>query len=243
VVAPLALTCFWRRRHERPVKILALSALLYALVLAVFFVSSRYRLLLALLLLPFAVDQAFHLARGGRDRRLLAALALLLNLPNAFTRSFAASPAERGLLQAHALRNQGLTVRADALSAELVERFPTDSNLQMFRAEQLFDGGACTRAEAHLRRAIALSPRAAAPRLLLADCLERLRRPAAAELAYAGALAVHPFHPVALKRASALYLSQNRPREAKPLLTRFVAAGYRDPQVSGWLSRIASAQP
>lgn len=241
LVAPLALYAFWRRRAERRVQILAASALLYALVLAIFFVASRYRLLLALLFLPFAVEQAFWLSRAPRGLVPVAGMLLLLNLPNDFTRSFAASPAERGLLEAHALRNAGRLAAADTLAARLVQRFPADPNVQMLRAEQLVSTGACASAEPHLTRVIALAPRTTAPRLLLADCLEQLRRPAAAELAYAGALALHPFHPVALKRASALYLRQRRAREAKPLLERFIAAGYRDAQVDAWREELTSA--
>jgi uncharacterized protein (TIGR02996 family) len=123
----------------------------------------------------------------------------------------------------------------------LVERFPVDPNVQMLRAEQLVSIGACAAAEPHLTRTIALAPRTTAPRLLLADCLEQLGRPAAAELAYAGALALHPYHPLALKRASALYLRQRRPREANPLLQRFVAAGYRDPRIDAWRRELRSA--
>jgi len=238
VVAPLALVGLWRRRAEPRVRILAMSALLYALVLAVFFVCSRYRLLLALLLLPFAVDQALHLARSRGGLVLVGGLLLLLNLPNDFTRSFAASPAERGLLEAQALQNAGQDARARTLAADLALRFPDDPDVQMLGAEQLADTDACAQAEPHLTRTIRLAPRTAAPRLLLADCFERLGRPAAAELAYAGALALHPYHPVALQRASELYLRERRPRDAEPLLKRFVGAGYADAQVDAWLGAL-----
>lgn len=243
MVAPLALTDLWRRRAERRVRLLAGGALLYALVLAVFFVSSRYRLLLALLFLPFAVDQGFYLAHAPRKLAPVVGMLVLLNLPSEFTRRFAASPAERGLLEAHALRNQGQLARADALSARLAARFPADANVQMLRAEQLVSADACAEAEPHLTRTIALAPRTVAPRLLLAECLARLGRPAAAELAYAGALALHPYHPVALKRVSELYLRQRRPREAKPLIERFVAAGYRDPEVDAWRRQLRADPP
>src|SRR6185503_2462390 len=140
VVAPLALLCLWRRRREPDIRIVGASLFAYSLVLAAYFVSSRYRLPVALLLLPFAADQAFHLLRAGIDRRTtlaLLSLAALVNLPNAFTKSFAADAAERGILEAQAWRNQGKFERADAISEELVRIFPGDANVQMLRAEML----------------------------------------------------------------------------------------------------------
>jgi tetratricopeptide (TPR) repeat protein len=247
LVAPLGLLAFWRRRTEPQVRYLAAGAAAYGLLVAVFFVSSRYRLPLALLLLPFAVDQALFLARHWRQAPRTVWLGagfllLLLNLPNAFTASFAAAPAERGILTAHAWRNQGDAEAADRLSDQLAASFPDDANVRMLRSEQLIAGGRCAEAERHLRRVIELMPRSSAPRILLADCLAALGQSAAAELAYANVLAIHPYHPVALKQVGALYLRARRPREAKALLARFVASGYSDPEVSGWLARLNDDQ-
>jgi Flp pilus assembly protein TadD len=169
-------------------------------------------------------------------------LLLLLNLPNGFSRSFAASSAERGTLTAQAWRNQGNSAAADRLSAELVARFPGDANVRMLRAEQLIEADNCSEAAPHLRRTIELAPRTASPRILLADCLATLGQPAAAELEYANVLALHPYHPVALKHVGALYLRERKPREAQALLARFVASGYSDPEVAGWLARLNDAQ-
>lgn len=246
VVAPLAIVALWRRRAEPQVRWLATGAAAYTLLLALFFVSARYRLPLALLLLPFAVDQALFCARFWRQEPKLVwavcAPLLLLNLPNEFSKSFAASPAERGILTAHAWRNSGDVAAADELSARLARRFPDDANVRMLHAEQLIAAENCRAAEPDLRRAIALAPRSTAPRILLADCLESLGRPGAAELEYANALALHPYHPIALKQVGALYLRQQRPRQAEALLARFVASGYRDPEVDDWLLRLNQDQ-
>jgi Flp pilus assembly protein TadD len=241
------LLALWRRRAEPQVRSLAAGALAYALLLAVFFVSSRYRLPLALLLLPFAIDQALWLARFWQQEswRVWAsgsALLLLLNLPNDFSQSFAASPAERGILTAHAWRNQGNVADADRLSGELVASFPRDADVRMLRAEQLLAAGNCAEAAPQLRKTIELAPRTAAPRILLADCLASVGQLAAAELAYANVLALHPYHPVALKQVAALYLREQKPRQAQALLTRFVASGYSDAEVSGWLARLSEDQ-
>jgi len=239
LVAPLALLGAWRRRNEAVLRAWSFAAVSYAALLAVFFVSSRYRLPLALVLLPLAAEQACWLAqhRPRLPALAFAALLLLFNWPNAFTETFAASPAERGTLRAQALRNGGNAPAATALSAQLVQRFPQDANVHLLRAEQLLDDAGCPEAVPHLRRTVKLAPRAATPRLLLAACLEG----AAAEREYANVLALHPYHPVALKQVGELYLRQQKPREAQALLARFVAAGYEDPEVSSWLRRLTSA--
>lgn len=246
ILAPLALLALWRRRAEPQVRYLAAGAGLYALLLAVFFVSSRYRLPLALLLLPFAADQAWFFARYGRQQPQLlwagGALLLLCNLPNQFGRSFAASAAERGILTAHAWRNQGNAEEADRVSAELAARFPNDPDVRMLRAEQLLAAGDCSAAAPHLQKTIELAPRTTAPRILLADCWDQLRDPRAAMREYVNVLALHPYHPVALKQVGALYLRERQPRQAAALLARFVASGYRDPEVAGWLARLGDDQ-
>lgn len=239
LVAPLALLGAWRRRNEAVLRAWIFGVVSYAAVLAVFFVSSRYRLPLALVLLPLAAEQAFWLAqhRPRLPALAFAALLLLLNWPNAFTETFAASPAERGTLRAQALRNGGNSPAATTLSAELVQLFPQDTNVRLLRAEQLLDSGRCREAEPQLRHAVKLAPRTATPRLLLAECLDG----AAAEREYANVLALHPYHPIALKQVGALYLQNHRPREAQAVLARFVAAGYQDAEVSGWLRGLTGA--
>lgn len=239
LLAPLGLLAFWRRRDEPIVRCLALGALGYAALLAVFFVSARYRLPLVLILLPLAAEQALLLLSRPRHAAsgALAVAALLgLNLPNEFSKTFAATEVERGLLVARAWRNQGDFERSLAHSAALVARFDGDPDAQMLHAELLLAHGRCADAEAHLRRTIQLAPRTASPRLLLADCLVELGRGPAAQHELAGALALHPYHPVGLKRAAAWYLRERRPREARALLGRFVASGYRDSQVNAWLT-------
>jgi tetratricopeptide (TPR) repeat protein len=243
IVAPLALLALWRRRREPDVRIIAATLLSYALVLAAFFVSARYRLPLALLLLPFAADQCLALVHAGRNDwktwAALVALAVPLNLPNAFTAGFAADRAERGILEVQAWRNQGNLERAERLSAELVSRFEADANVQMLRAEVLIAFGRCREAAAHLNRVIVLAPRAATPRVMLASCLDELGDPAGAERAFAAALALHPHHPVALKRAGSMYARYGRVIEAHALLTRFVESGYQDAEVDELLQQLA----
>lgn len=244
LVAPLALVALWRRRAQADVRILGVAVASYALVLALFFVSSRYRLPLVLLLLPLAVDQAVELLRlGWRDARLpafaVATGALLLAWPNDFTASFAASPAERGLLEATAYRNQGRPDRAAELAATLAERFPQEPNVLMLLAELRAADGRCREAEPLLKRTLALAPRTASPRLLLADCYEALGDWQGAQRELANALAMHPYHPVALRRASMLLWRQQRGREARALASRFIGSGYRDLE----LERMAAAAP
>jgi tetratricopeptide (TPR) repeat protein len=244
VVAPLALLGLWRRRREPDLRILALSLLGYSLVLAVFFVSSRYRLPVALLLLPLAADQAWHLVAGGRTRSAalsLLAIATIVNLPNDFTKSFAASAAERGILEAQAFRNQGKLEHAGAISENLVRSFPDDANVRMLRAEMLTSSGHCAEAVGHLRRVIELAPRATTPRVLLGTCLDELGDPAAAERAFAAALSLHPYHALALKNAGSMYARNGRAIEARALLTRFVKSGYDDPEVTRLLGEVTRA--
>ena len=219
LLAPLALLSLWRRRREPDISILAFTALFYAVVVAAFFVASRYRLPMVLLLIPVAVDQVFHLvSAGGATGRSLAILAtglVALNLPNDFTRTFAADEAERGILTAQSLRNQGKLERADEISEALALRFPDDANVQMLRAEMLVAAGRCDSALRHLERTIELTPRAATPRVVLGDCYDALGNAPAAERAFATALSLHPYHPVALKRAGIMYARYGRVIEAR----------------------------
>jgi tetratricopeptide (TPR) repeat protein len=246
VIAPLALLGLARRRREADVRIVGCTALLYALGVALFFVAGRYRLPLVLLLIPFAADQSLHAWHHWRERRsvqavpllALASCAALLNWPNAFTAGFRADAAERGILAAQAMRNQGQRARAEPISARLVERFPDDSNVRVLRAELLIDAGDCAQAVPQLQRAIELAPRAATPRVMLGTCHDDLGDPVAAERAFAGALSLHPYHPLALRRAGELYARHGRRVEARALLERFERSGYRDPNVAGLLERL-----
>jgi tetratricopeptide (TPR) repeat protein len=232
VVAPLALLAAWRRRAEPELRALTATVGLYALVLAVFFVSSRYRLPLVLVLLPLAVDQAVELLTARpvawSPVGAVAACAVLANWPNHFTAGFAASPAERGLLQASAWRNQGRPERAEQLASELVVRFPSDANLLMLLAELRAHAGRCRDAVPLLTRTLSLAPRTASPRLLLADCYEALGDSSSAQRQLANALALHPYHPESLRRASLLLWRQRKSREARVLTARFFASGYAD---------------
>jgi tetratricopeptide (TPR) repeat protein len=239
LLAPLGLLALWRRRQEPDVRYLALSLTAYALILALFFVSSRYRLPMVLLLLPLAAEEAVWLVRSvKRSPRLLVAPAVLLvalNLPSAFTKTFAADAAERGTLTATAWKNQGKREHARTLAAELVQRFPDDPNVLMLRADLLVSAGRCREAEPLLKKTIELAPRTATPRIVLAECYEDLGNLPAAEHELAGALALHPFHPLALRDASLLFLRQHRRIEARALAGRFLAAGYRDPELAAEL--------
>ena len=232
VLVPLGLLAMVRRRNEPDVRSVAVLVAAYAVVLALFFVSSRYRLPLVLLLLPLAADQAlFMLTERHQTRAAVLALAamVLLNLPNRFTARFAASEAERGVLEATAWGNQGQPERASMLAADLVQRFPHDPNVLMLRATQLIDeGDRCRDAEPLLTETIVLAPRTATPRILLASCYESLGQLTAAERSLANALALHPYHPQALRNASLLMERERRPKEAKALAQRFLASGYED---------------
>jgi tetratricopeptide (TPR) repeat protein len=239
-LGPLGILALWRRRRDSDARIVALAIVGYALLLAVFFVSSRYRLPLVLLLLPFAAEQALVLLQQRQAARAslwaLAGGAVLLNWPSPFTASFAASPAERGVLEASAWRNQGQLERAAQISAQLVRSFPNDPNVLMLRAELLAASSRCREAEPLLAKTRELAPRTAAPRLLLAECYEARGDLRAAERELGNALALHPFHPQALRRASLLFLQERRSREAGMLASRFLASGYRDPE----LERVAA---
>ena len=201
---------------------------------------------LVLLLLPLASDQVLGLGERLREGlRLREALrpalglgtaGLLLNLPNRFTSTFAASPAERGILVATAWRNQGRYERALELAGELEQRFPTDPDVLVLRAELLAGHGRCRDAEPLLKRTLQLAPRTATPRVLLADCYESLGRPDDAARELANTLALHPWHPLALRNATLLFRRERRPKEAKALASRFLQAGYDDPtmrQIAG----------
>lgn len=235
VLSPLALLSLWRRRREPDARVLCLAIFGYALLLAVFFVSSRYRLPLVLLFLPLAAEQALLFFRERFAARgplvALAGSALLLNWPNRFTASFAASPAERGILEASAWRNQGQLQRAERISAKLTRSYPKDPNVLMLRAELLAASDRCREAEPLLLETRELAPRTATPRLLLADCYQARGDLPAAERELANTLALHPFHPVALRRASLLFWEQRRRREARILASRFFASGYRDAEL------------
>lgn len=233
LVTPLALLALWRRRREPETRPLAVGIFGYALLLALFFVSSRYRLPLLLVLLPLAVQQAFELMRAplGRPLYALAGVALLLNFPTRFTESFAASPAERGLLTASAWRNQGNFAEAERIADDLGRLFPGEPNVLMLRAELLSAANRCDAAEPLLKRALVAAPRTTGPRLLLADCYEARGDLNGAARELSNALALHPYHPVALRRAGLLFSREQRHREAAVLAGRFLAAGYTDPEV------------
>jgi tetratricopeptide (TPR) repeat protein len=220
--------------------------LLYAAGIAVFFVAARYRLPLALLLIPLAVDQALHLLALGRGAlksvASLAALIVVLNLPNEFTRSFAADGAERGIVEAHAWRNQGKIGPADRLAEKLVARFPDHANVRMLKAELLVNSGRCEQARSHLQRVTELAPRAATPWVMLGSCLDQLDDHDAAERAYAMALALHPYHSRALKLVGAMYARRGRSFEAQAVFKRFLKSGYQDPDVDQWLKELTATE-
>ncbi len=242
LVAPLGLLALLRRRREVDLRRLAVGVVGYAALLALFFVSSRYRLPLVLVLLPLAADQLLWLCQLQAEQRwprlaLAAVLALALNFPNSFTATFAASPGERGLLEANAWRNQGNSARAASKARELGARFPDDANVLILRAQLFAEEGRCHDAQPLLKKTIQLAPRTATPHILLASCYESLGELAAAERELANTLALHPYHPLALRDASLLFLRQRHAREAKILAGRFLAAGYRDDT----LERVAAA--
>ncbi len=242
LLLPLALLGLARRGRKGDIRMLAATSLAYALGVAVFFVASRYRLPLVLLLVPIAVDEAVHLlAERTRARgrlALLGASVILLNLPVAFTKTLAADAAERSILEAQALRSSGRVAEAERIATALVARHPRDANVQMLQAELLVHADRCREAEPHLRAVIALAPRAASPRVLLGTCHDDRGDPAAAERAFAGALSLHPYHPVALERAAALYARHGRGAEARALYERFVQSGYEDAEVTRTLAKL-----
>ncbi|RYZ05276.1 MAG: hypothetical protein EOO73_20885 [Myxococcales bacterium] len=241
LVAPLGLMALWRRRAEPELRLLGASVVVYSLVLALFFVSSRYRLPLVLVLLPLAVDQAHELWRARSTAPVaqlaLAACILLANWPSELTAKFAATEAERGLLEATAWRNQGRWEQAERLASGLAQRFPAEPNVLMLLAELRAAAGSCRDAVPLLERTVALAPRTASPRLLLADCYESFGDEASAQRELANALALHPHHPVALRRAAWLLWRQRKTREARVLTTRFLASGYRDPALERFFYR------
>src|SRR5204863_4105767 len=132
----------------------------------------------------------------------LALLLLALNLPSAFSKTFAAGAAERGLLEATAWKNQGQLERAEGIAKDLVRRFPSEPNVLMLHAELLVSAGRCRDAEPLLKKTIELAPRTATPRVMLASCYEDFGNTRAAEQELVGALALHPYHPLALRDAS-----------------------------------------
>jgi Flp pilus assembly protein TadD len=197
-----------------------------------------------LLLIPLAVDQAFHLVRAASARSLaaLGAALVALNLPNAFTRTFTADEAERGILTVRALRFQGKVARADTVSEELVRRFPKDANVQMLRAEGLVRTKGCTSAIPHLEATVELAPETTAPRMMLGSCYDALGNERAAYRAFAALLSVHPYHRDALKSIGMIYARHGRADDALRVLKRFVGSGYDDPQVNDWVRRLAQMQ-
>lgn len=238
VVAPLALAAALRRRTEPEIRVMASAAAAYTFALAVYFVAARYRLPLIVLALPLAVDEAIHLA-GARPRvpelAALAALFVAINLPNAFTRSFEATETERALLLAQSWRNQGDPARAAAIGRALAASDPADANVHLLHAESLIADRRCAEAVTSLGRVTELAPRASTPWVLLGSCHAELGRWGDAERAFATALSLHPFHPVALKRMGLLYARHGRLAEARALLVRFEQAGYRDEEVAAFL--------
>lgn len=250
LLAPLAALAAWRRRRHPLLRALALTVAGYGLVLACFFVSSRYRLPMVLLLIPLAADGALMLVRSPRPspRQLAAVLTMVLvvNWPVAYLDRFPAGEAERGILITQSWRNQGEHERAEARSSALAERFPDDPNVRMLRAELLIDSGRCSAAVPHLRRTIALAPRATTPRVRLSRCLARRGDLLGAERELAMALAIHPHHPKAILDAAELYEQLGRPAAALQMLRRYEAAGYHGPGADALrrrLQRAGFAQP
>jgi tetratricopeptide (TPR) repeat protein len=242
LLAPLGVLGLWRRRKDPDAAVLALALLAYALLLAVFFVSARYRLPLVLVLIPFAAEQLLALRHAPKQLAPFAALVMLSNLPNDFSKTFAASATERGVLTVRSWRNQGNFGRALDESTTLVARFGDDPDVRMMQGQLLIEAGRYTEAVTHLQKTIDRAPRTVSPRLLLADCWLQLGRPRDAERSLAGALALHPYHPLGLKQAASLYLHDRRSAQARTLLRRFAASGYRDRDVEAWLLRVSGQQ-
>ena len=244
LVAPLALAGLVRKRRDPESAAVLVAVAAYGAILALYFVAARYRLPLVILLLPHAIEEALRLGRREASRGELAGilgLAVAVNAPNDFTKTFEATDAERGILLAQAYRNQGNAERAAAIAGELAAAHPDDANVQMLRSETLIAAGRCADALRPLQRTTELSPVASTPWVLLGACHADLGDPAAAERAFATALSLHPFHPAALKRAGILYASHGRFLEARVLLERFARAGYTDPEVTAWQGRVDAA--
>lgn len=232
LIAPLALLAAWRHRRERGPMVLFGTALAYSLAMAAFFVASRYRLPMLLLLLPLAADTVARWAEarriGKRELAGLAALLVALNLPMPFTASFAADRRERLLMRASAWQSQGNVEEAERIADALLARHPDDANVQMLRATLYAMQGRCERAVPHLERVAALAPLATTPWIDIAHCLAERGDVPGAERAYAHALAIDPHHPQGLRGAAVLYMDTNRAPNAIMLLARLREGGQSD---------------
>lgn len=242
LLVPLALLGAWHRRHQLPTRVLLVSALVYSVVLSLFFVAARYRLPMVLLLLPLAVDWTIRTLLNRRiGRGELVALVLLtaaFNWPNQFTASFGADAAEKQILRARSWRAQGKLDRAAEISRRLVRHHPDHANAQMLRAEILIARGDCKSALDPLKRVAERAPDASTPWVRLGNCLRRIGNRHAAEKAYARALSIHPHHPQAIKGAALVYMHTGRRHAAITMLRRFRRNGYEDPGVTFDLGRL-----
>lgn len=242
ILAPFALLSAWRRRRERGARGLAAGAAAYSLVLAVYFVATRYRLPMLLLLLPLAADTAARLLRKEWPTRselgALAAAIVVLNAPVPFTATFRADEKERHLLHAEAWMNQGRLDRAAAIARRALRRWPDDANVNMLAATIAMRDDDCARAIPHLEAVVRAAPIASTPRIDLASCFERFGRLDEAERQYAQVLARSPFHGRAIRAAALLYMRHGRPEHAIALLRRLRASGQGDAGTNFDLGRL-----
>jgi hypothetical protein len=237
LLAPLAFLALFRRRSEVDVPIIAVTLVLYAAAVAVFFVAERYRLPLVLLMLPLAVDEVFSYFIGATGHRLalLGVTTIALNLPMSLTKTFVASEAERGVITTRALMFRREMPLADGLSDSLARRFPRDANVQMVRAEVLAMTKGCDLAIPYLEATVKLAPSTTTPRVMLGGCYGARGDESATVRVFTELLKVHPYHRDALRVVGLSHARHGRVTEARQLLRRFVATGYRDPFVGRWL--------
>ncbi|HWN81069.1 MAG TPA: tetratricopeptide repeat protein, partial [Candidatus Udaeobacter sp.] len=241
IVAPLALAgllvTFSLRDRSRLLLYLFLLAGMATVLL--FFVTARYRLAIAPILILFAVrfvQWAVEELRAGR-RRVLAATAAAAVFGLAINRGFASAdriygPEEDRYL-GFMLQSQGRTAEAEEAYRRALDRDSTYADVHVELGQVLLQEGRPAEALTHFEVAHRQLPEVAQTRYLLGLGYEAVGRMIEAEAAYRSALQVEP-HGEAALRLGILLLDSGRVADAesplvqaRDLLPRDVNTWYR----------------
>lgn len=196
LLLPLALLCPRQRLHPGTYAALLAGSFAYALVLALWFVAMRYRLLLVLLLLPLAAS-----ALAGRLRDLpklqwvVGGIALLAcNLPNALAERVSATPVQELIRLRQSFTAQQKLDEAMSCSRQAVKADPDDADGQVALGIDLLTAGDNAQAYVHLQRATELLPDSEAAWHYFGNGCLAVQKHEQAVVSFQRALAINPFH-------------------------------------------------
>lgn len=218
-LAAVGAVALWRdedssRRHAA--RTIVAFVITNALGVALFFPAARYRLAIALALLPLAVAGARSLIDPALRRALPVIPAVALGVALFVTANFVGpytQPDLRGhedLIRGWSHLSARRFVEAQRALERSVDRDPTDAESWRALGEARDAVGDRAGALRALRRAVEIAPRYANAWQFIGSIEGVMGHPALAQEALERAVELHPSHPLAWGELSAAYLDQGR---------------------------------